>query len=501
MKKTDIIKISRYTLIFVAFIGIFCERSDILSAQHVRVEKPYVNKPLSEGAKIVSEMKFKPLKFLHPKAERIVLGNGMIVYLLEDHELPLFSITATINTGAIYDPPDKLGLASLVGHVMRSGGTISMPSDKLNKELEYMAASVETSISRESGHASLSVLKKDTDKGVEIFADVLMNPAFPEDKIEKRKGEVIESIRRENDRAYDIVFREFRRLIYDEKHPYSKKIDGEIETIKNITRDDIVAFYKQYFWPNNIIMGISGDFKRDDIIHKLNAIFGKWEKKEIAFPQINKVEKSFKKSLNYVFKEINQSNIVLGHLGIERTNKDYFPVMLMNFILGGSSLSGRIPGKVRGEEGLAYSVSSDFYTQRDLGFFYVYCQTKAESTVRAISLILEEIRKIISDSINDEELIRAKDTFINQFVFRFTSAASIVSQMVSIEFEGLPLDYLDTYLDNVRAVTKEDVQRVAKEYLHPEGSKILVIGDNSRFDKPLEELGSEVNIIELKRIE
>ena len=182
-----------FSVVFIAHL-FFVVYSPNLFAQpqgHERVVAPSSGKPESEGAKIISGFKFKPLNFVPPKVDRVVLENGMILYLLEDHDLPIFNITARIRTGAIYEPPEKAGLASLTGYVMRSGGTVSMPADKMNEELEFMAVSVETSIERESGSASLSTLKKDIDKGLKIFADVLMNPAFPEDKIRMRKDEVI----------------------------------------------------------------------------------------------------------------------------------------------------------------------------------------------------------------------------------------------------------------------------------------------------------------------
>ncbi len=492
-------KISRLYLIFSATICVLLFGAGYLPAQHIKPKtQQYSGDPQSEGARIVAKMKFKPLEFTPPKAEKVEMDNGMILYLMEDHNLPLFRINATIRVGSVYDTAEKMGLASLVGQTLRSGGTTSMPSDKLNRELEFIAASVETGVSRESGSASLSVMKKDIDKGLKIFADILMNPAFEEDKIKKRKNEVIESLRRENDTPRSIVFREYRKMIYGGDHPYGRKIEGELETVQGITRDDIIAFYKKYFRPDNIIMGISGDFKKDDIVKKLNEAFGKWAKSDEKPPEVAKVKKSFDKTVNYAYKQVNQSNIVMGHLGIERKNKDYFPVMLMNYVLGGGSLKARIPNVVRGERGLAYSVHSDFYTQKDLGFFYVTCQTKSESTIEAITLILDEIRKISSEHITDEELTRAKDTIINQFVFRFANSASIVGQMVSIEFDGLPYDYLDTYVENIRAITKKDILGVAKKYLHPDKTKILVVGDESKFDKPLKELG-KVNTIELRK--
>ncbi|MBI2560597.1 MAG: insulinase family protein, partial [Planctomycetes bacterium] len=465
---------------------LFCYSNSVF-AQHGAPAVPEIGKPQSKGAKIVSELKSKPLEFTPPTVERMVLDNGMILYLLEDHSLPLFHITARFRTGAIYEPAEKAGLASLTGHVMRSGGTISRTADQINEELEYIAASVETGIDRESGAASLSVLKKDVDKGIEIFADVLMNPAFPEDKIKKRKDELMESFRRENDSPGQIVFREFRKLVYDKNHPYSRRVDGEPQTIEAITRDDMIAFHKKYFMPNNVIMGISGDFNKDEIIEKLKTVFAPWEKADIAFPEVPKVVEAFQPSVNYIEKDVNQANVVFGHTGINRTNPDYFPVTIMNFILGGGSFASRIPGKIRSTEGLAYSVYSAFHTPRDLGFFFVSCQTKLETTAKAVSIAIAEIRNIKETPVDDEELELAKDTYTNQFIFKFTTSSAIVSQMVDIEYDGLPLDYLDTYVDNVKAVTKKDVLRVAKKYLHPDEMILLVVGNKEKFDKPLSE--------------
>ena len=253
--------------------------------------------PQSEGARIVSKFKHKPIEFTPPKPKRIVLDNGMIVYLLEDHDLPIFNVTVSFRTGAVYEPAEKAGLANLAGSVMRRGGTKTRTPEQINEELEFIAASVETSIERESGSASLFTMKKDIDKGLEIFADVIMNPAFPEEMIKKEKDEVLEGIRRENDDPGQIVFREFRRILYKESHPYSRKTDGYKDTIENITREDMVAFHNKYFHPNNAIMGISGDFDTEEILKKIKTVFAKWKKTRIDFPKIPPVEKEFQESI------------------------------------------------------------------------------------------------------------------------------------------------------------------------------------------------------------
>ena len=500
--KTEKVKNSLSYIFFPVFmwsIFYFVQTEELLAYNghggHAQIMES--SEPQSEGARIISKFKYKPIEFTPPKPKRVVLDNGMIIYLLEDHDLPIFNVTVRFRTGAVYEPKEKAGLASLVGSVMRRGGTRTRKPEQINEELEFIAASVETSIGRESGSASLSTMKKDIDRGLEIFADVIMNPAFPEDMIRKKKDETLESIRRENDSPRQIVFREFRKILYKEDHPYSRKTIGYKNTIGNITREDMINFHNKYFHPNNAIMGISGSFDTEDILKKIKTVFAKWGKTKIDFPEVPQVEKEFQKSTNYIYKDINQAHVVAGHLGIHRLSKDYFPIKILSFILGSGSFTARIPSKVRSDEGLAYSAYSAFHTPRDIGFFFISCQTKSESTVRAITLALDEVRKIREDYVNDDELELAKDTFINQFIFKFTSSASIVGQMVSIEYEGLLLDYLETYVDNINVITKKDILRVAKEHLRPDKIKLLVIGNMEQFDKPLTEFG-EVNTIELE---
>ncbi|OHB72207.1 MAG: hypothetical protein A2W17_07555 [Planctomycetes bacterium RBG_16_41_13] len=494
------IKIYQHLIIcVVCFVGVFSINNfRTLRAEHQKEVHPSSGEPKSEGSRILSKFKFAPLGFNPPKAERLELDNGVILYLLENHDLPIINVTARIRTGAIYEPAEKAGLASLTGDVMRSGGTVSMPPDKMNEELEFIAASVETSIGRESGGASLSVLKKDMDKGLRIFADVLRNPAFPEDKIRMEKDEAIESIRRENDRPQQIAGREFRKMLYESNHPYSRRVDGTLESIEKITRNDMIAFHKKFFRPNNIIIGISGDFDRKAMIKKLNEIFKGWEKGKNIIPDIPKVKYELNKSVNYVYKDISQANVIMGHLGIHRRSPDYFPIEIMNFILGGGGFNARITSRIRSDEGLAYSAFSSFQTSQDLGMFYVMCQTKLESTHRAISIALEEIERMRATPVDNEELTHAKETFLNQFVFRFTTSASIVAQMVDIEYEGLPLDYLETYVNNIQAVSAEDIKRVAQKHLHPDKISILVVGNKDKFDKPLDTFG-KVNEVLLEQ--
>ena len=463
---------------------------------------------LSPAAKKIATFEYEELKWKVPEVgkevKRKVLRNGMILYLMENHELPTFEMRAIVRTGSIYEPIEQTGLASLAGTVMRTGGTRSMTPDELNRRLEYVGARVSSWVGAESGGASLSCLSKDTDEALQIFADVLMHPGFNEEQLELEKEKRKDAIRRRNDRPGSILNREFNHLLYAD-HPYGRI--QEWEQIRDLTSEDLRRFHQRYFKPNNIILGVAGDFNTKRIIKKIEKAFlpdkiwqaGKsWKKGRVDSPARPKITKSYRPGVYLIEKEITQSNVRMGHLGVKLGNPDEYAIRVMNFILGGGSFTSRMTSKVRSDEGLAYSVRSSFDTgSKDYGTFSASCQTKVGSTHRAIELMLEEIKKIQEGLVAEEELQTAKEAYINKYVFNFTDPISVLTQLMHIEYNDRPKDYLQTYLDNVRKVTREDVLRVAKRYLEPEGLTLLVVGDISKFDKPLDDFG-DVTVIPLE---
>ncbi|MBI2252521.1 MAG: insulinase family protein, partial [Armatimonadetes bacterium] len=442
-------------------------------------------KPLSPGSKIISKFKYPPLSWQVPKAgkdlERIVLDNGMIIYLKEDHSLPLITLKAIIRTGNIYEKKEKYGVAELTGEVMRMGGTKSYAPEELNKELEYIGASLETSIGVENGSAYLNLLSKDFDKGLNLFSEVLMYPAFDQAQLNLAKSQIKESLRRKNDDPSGISSREFLRAIYEE-HPYGRELDWKV--VKEITREDLINFHKIYFHPNNIYLAICGDFNKKEVLEKIKRVFGIWEKGELNFPEIPQVKLNFKKEVNIIQKEQNQTYILLGHLGIKRNNPDQYALLLMDYILGGSAFSSRLMSKVRSDEGLAYSVGSHFETlSSDYGNFTAWCETKTETTHKAVELMLKEIEKIKKGPVSNEELKLAKDSFINNFIFGFKNPMGIVSKLMFLEYDRMPLDYYETFLSKIKAVSKEDILKAAQKYLHPDKIIFVLVGDEKKFDK------------------
>lgn len=443
--------------------------------------------------KWIEESKFKEEALPTPPYKRTVLNNGMVVYLMEDKELPLIEVDVYIKTGSMYDNADKLGLSELTGGAVVTGGTEKMTGDEIDKEIDFLGGDINIGIGIEHGKGFLSVLKKDIDRGLEIMSDVLMHPIFNETKILIKKNEMIENIRRQNDHPQSIAEREFAKLIYGRDHFYSRT--PTIGMIEAITREDIIAYYNTYFKPNNIIIGVTGDFETEEMLKKIEYLFGKWGRAETIYPQIPKAQVKFKKSVNYIFKDQPQTLIRIGHFGTRNNNPDRYALDVLNEILGGSSFQSRLMKEVRSDKGLAYAIWSIFgYGNKDMGIFKVACETKSSSSTEVISTIVNNIKRLTTEYVSLEELQTVKDSIINSFIFKMDSKQEMLNRMIYLEFFGLPMDFYETYRENVRKVTKEDVLRVAKEYFHPDELVILAVGNAERFNEPLTVFGDVTTI-------
>jgi zinc protease len=450
----------------------------------------------AEPARDYAKLKYPKLRDIQvPQVERVTLANGMRLFLLEDHELPLVSISVRIRTGSMYETPEKVGLADITGEVMRTGGTTTKTGDQLDEELESIAASVETRIGLNSGSASMSVLKQDLDTGLAVLADVLMNPAFRQDKIELAKMQHRSMISRRNDDVGDIAGREYSKLIYGPESVYARQ--EEYATIDAISRDDLVAFHQKYYGPNNAMLAVWGDFDTKQMIEKIEKAFASWQKVDLDLPKAPQVEYEFRRTVNVIAKDdVNQSNIYLGHIGGLMSDPDYFALIVMNRILGGG-FTGRLFKNVRSREGLAYSVFGAYSANFEYpGEFYVGCQTKSESTVHAIRAMLKEVEKMQEAEVTDEELALAKDSFLNSFVFNFDTRGEVVNRLMTYEYFGYPADFLMKTKENVEKVTKADVLRVARKHLKPDKVQILAVGKPDDFGEPLSALGT-VNEIDI----
>lgn len=427
-----------------------------------------------------------------PKVREAKLKNGMRLFLVEDRQYPTIDLRAMVGAASEFDPPEKTGLASLAGSVLRTGGTETMTGDDMDRMLETMGATVETNVGSGSGYVYVSVLKEDIDKGVNILADVLMHPAFRQEKIDLAKIQERSIISRRNDDIWEITDREFNTLIYGKGHPYARY--PEYATIDSITRDDLVAFHKKYFHPNNIIFAAWGDFDSAEMEKRLEKAFGGWPKMDVSMPPKPKVDYKYVHTVNFVNKpDVNQTHIQLGHIGGQMNSPDYPALVIMNQILS----TERMFKVIRTQEGLTYAPWGYFGADYDHpGVFNCGTQTKSKSTVYALRLMLREVKRMTEEPVTDEELTRAKDTYLNSFVFNFDTRGKTVNRMMVTAYYGYPADFINQTKNKIEKVTKEDVLRVAKTHLHPDQLQILVVGKKEDFDEPLSVLG-KVNEIDI----
>ena len=450
------------------------------------------------------QMRFEPVQFTPPDPERVVLDNGMIVYLLEDHELPLVTITATIRTGGWLDPPDKVGLGAITGATMRTGGTRRMGAAEVDEELEQLAAVVSVGIGTESGGATLDVLKKDLPRGLRIFADILMTPAFDPSRLELAKLQTIEGIRRRQDLPQSIAGREFSKLLYGPGHPFAR--ENTIESVSRITRDDVAAFHARTIHPNAIILGVTGDFEKVALLAFLRELFGAWPKGEPQpiMPSTVQVDVGTGTSegtaatgangrfraVRYVGKGTSQTHLRLGHLSIKEDDPDYPALVILNDILGGGSFRSRLFQDVRTKQGLAYSVGSSVHAgTREWGAFLLRAETKSASTPDVITRMVANMERLREQPVTEAELAEAKEAFVNSFIFSFTSSSAIVGRLIGLEYDGLPKDFLQQLREKVVKLTPDDLLRAARKHLHPDRLKLLAVGSPDTLPNQLSPFG------------
>ncbi|MCX6590179.1 MAG: pitrilysin family protein [Acidobacteria bacterium] len=447
----------------------------------------------------VKTLKFAPLKPVKiPEVTQFTLPNGLRVYLLESHSLPVVSGFALVKTGNLFDPQNKAGLADMVGTVMRSGGTRMRTGDQLNEQLENIAASVETGIGETSGRVSFNALKENTDEVLAVFKDVMLNPEFRQDKLDLAKTQEKSGIARRNDDAAGITGREFSNILYGRNTPYGWNI--EYETIDRISRADLVAFHQRYFFPKNTMLAVYGDFQLPEMRAKIEKMFGDWTSNQPPVPEFPKVEMAPKPGVFLAVKEdVNQTNFRIGHLGGVIRDKDFPALDLMGAVLGGSPFTSRLGKAIRVNKGYAYQVGADWGAQFDHpGLFSISAGTKSENTVPAIRTIQAEITKFLAAPPTAEELQSAKDKILNTFVFSFDSPSKTLGRLMTYEYYGYPKDFIFQYQKAVEAVTPADVHRVAKQYLKPENFTYVVTGKPADFKEPLSDLKLPITEIDLK---
>ena len=439
------------------------------------------------------QIKAPALHAFHPQQpRRVELTNGMVIFLQEDHELPLIRGTAQIRGGSREEPAAKAGLVQIYGEAWRTGGTQSKTGDQLDDYLEGHAAKVETSGGLESTTISWDCLKDNFDDVFRVFVEVLRQPEFREDKLALGKNQLNTSIARRNDDPFEIAFRESSKLVYGADSPYARV--PEYATVAAVTRDDLLSWHQRYVHPNNVILGVVGDFDPGKMEAKLHEAFDSWPQGPAA-PKNAATFRGPKAGIYFIAKDdVTASTVQMVDLGTTRDNPDYYAIEVFNQFFGGS-LSSRLFSNIRSKKGLAYAVGGGVGTEYDHpGILQLFLGTKSHTTAAAIDAFNEELDALKTNPATPEELAKAKEAILNSFVFRFDSKEKVLRERMAYEFYGYPADFLERYRAGIGKVSIEDVSRVAGKYIHKDKLAILVVGKAADFDRPLSTFGSVTNI-------
>ncbi|HZQ92196.1 MAG TPA: insulinase family protein [Terriglobales bacterium] len=456
---------------------------------------PKATGPIPQSWKQVPIPPLHPFKAQEPK--RIELANGMVLLLQEDHELPLIDGTIRIRGGDTEVPNAKTGMMNIYGAAWRQGGTSRLTGDQMDDQLEARAARVETTTGSVSTTVSFSCLKQDFENVFQLAVELLRDPAFRQDKIDLAKTRVKSGISRRNDQVGAIVNRLSSRIAYGADNPYGR--EPEYDTVDAVTREDLAAFHKQHVHPNNIIVGIVGDFDPAQMEARLRQAFDSWPKGPQATPPSFEFRGPKANTIFFAPKDdVNQSSVRLIQLGTDRRNPDFFNIAVMDQIFFAGGFSARFVDAIRTKRGLAYSAGGGFSAPYDHpGTFDAGADTKSQTTVETITASFDEIKDMAKNPATPDELKRGKDAILNSFIFTVDSKDKILSERMTYELFHFPADYLERYKAGVEKTTLEDVKRVYDKYIHPEQMAVLVVGKASDFDKPLSSLGKPVETIDL----
>ena len=431
------------------------------------------------------KLTFPPFEFQPPKPEqyRVPLKSGPVAYVVPDKELPLVNILIYVRTGDWVEPAGKQGLTDLCGFLLARAGTASRSAQDLEERLAFLAAQLSSGIGGADGSVSLNLLSKDLDEGLVILREVLTEPRFQQDRIDLHKQQMLQNMKQRNDDSSDIEAREASFLAYGEKFWDNRYTTAA--SVEAITRDDLVAFHKQWFSPQNFVLAVSGDFDRGAMVQKLEKLFAGWPLKGDKPPPVPKDVQMAAPGAYLVDKDVNQGRVAMMLPGVLRDNPDYFSIVIMNDILGGGGFTSRIVNRVRSDEGLAYSAGSSFPG----GVYYPYTfragfQSKSRTVAYAASIVVEEMKRIAGEPVTQEELDNARRGYIERLPRSFATKAQVANVLANDEFTGRYAkepDYWQKVVPRIQAVTREDVLRVAKKYLTLDRLVIFVVGQKDEI--------------------
>ena len=444
---------------------------------------------------------YPKMTFTPPSAKdhRAVLSSGVVVYLAENHELPLVNFSLVFRGGTYLDPPGKEGLAEIAGYLLSRSGTKRRTPEQLEERLALLAAQLGStwgevrgpmggpaSGGSDRGTVTLNLLSKDLDEGLAILREVLTEPRFADERVTLRKSQLLSEMKRRNDDSAAIEARERGFLAWGDgfwTNRYPTKA-----SIESITRDDLVAFQRRTVHPRNVLVAVSGDFDRAAILKKLEALFASWPHPGDSSPPVPKPDHKMVPGTFLVDKDVNQGRVSILLPGISRDDPDFYAAQVMNDVLGGGGFTSRITNRVRSDEGLAYSAGSLL----DGGVWYpgiwrAAFQSKVRTAAYASEIVLQEMQKVRDQGVTDDELKTAKASIVDTFPRRFATKAQVVSALLDEEFTGRYRTnpaYTANFRANIEKVTATDVRRAAERLITPDKVTLLVVGKKADLLNP-----------------
>lgn len=431
-----------------------------------------------------------PLEFHPPQVEKVSLANGIHLYLLEDHELPLVEVTAMAAAGSLRVPAGKEGLADLHASLVRAGGAGDMDPAAFDELLEQRAIDLEASADSYTFTIDLSARREDLPVALQALADLVRRPRFDAGRFELLKKQMQESVRRRHDNPGTLARDLLLQQLYP-GHPLGRQ--PTIASLQAVQREDVLAFHHHYLAPDNLWLAVSGDFDAGVLRAELERLFGDWRPAGVRPEPVAPVGPAPAGGIYLAQRPLPQTTVMFGELGVTKDNPDIYALRVMNYILGGGGFNSRLMREIRSNRGLAYSVYSYFQIGRRLpGPFVAGCETKTGSTVEVLELMRSEMERIQNDRVGQQELALARESLANSFIFAFENSHDIVSRQMRLDFYGYPPDYLQRYPERIKAVSAEDVLRVARKYLHPDRQVLVLVGDTEAFAEQLERFGLPV---------
>jgi zinc protease len=424
-----------------------------------------------------------PARAWQLKAQRWELPSGLVVIHSEQTHLPLVMLTLLIKAGPLDEPPELAGLAYLTAAMLREG-TKHRSAEALSEEIDFLGASLQASAGPDYSTVKLSVLKKDVQKGFELLADMLLNPAFPQEELQALRERTLEDLRRRQEEPSFLAQRAFQKAVYGE-HPYGRLLQGSAETLRAIKREDLLRFWQSYYRPNNAVLVVVGALSRQELSSLIEKYLGEWRPAPLPERPRYQIPPPLKRTI-LIERPLEQATVLMGHVGVRRSNPDIYALKVMNYVLGGGGFASRLMRKIRDEMGLAYDVHSFFSSRAEPGVFQIGLQTKNPSARLAIETVLKEVQRLRTEEVSSQELADAKAFLIGSFPRRLQTMRRMADFLASVEFYGLGLRYPERFRQLIGAVSAEDIKRVARKYLRPQEMVLAVVGNlkEAGLDEP-----------------